>query len=147
VALGQREERFYGRADVPNFFRKPYGPGWVLVGDAGYHKDPITAQGITDALYEAELLAEAVDEGFGGRRPLEEALADYQKRRDDAVLAMYQFTCELAALEPPPPAMQRLFQALRGNQAEADQFVGALAGTVSIPAFFSPGNQERILGA
>ncbi len=147
VRQGKREDRFYGRADVPNFLRKPYGPGWVLVGDAGYHKDPITVQGITDALYQAELLSQAVDEGFGGRRPLEEALADYQKRRDDAVLAMYHFTCELAALDPPPPAMQRLFHALRGNQAEADQFVGALAGTVSIPAFFSPENQKRVLGA
>jgi 2-polyprenyl-6-methoxyphenol hydroxylase-like FAD-dependent oxidoreductase len=105
------------------------------VGDAGYHKDPITAQGITDALYEAELLAEAVDEGFGGRRPLEEALADYQKRRDDAVLAMYQLTCELAALEPPPPAMQRLFQALPGNQAEADQFVAHLPAPSRSPSF------------
>jgi flavin-dependent dehydrogenase len=40
---GRREERFYGAADVPNFFRKPYGPGWALVGDAGVHKDPFLA--------------------------------------------------------------------------------------------------------
>ena len=38
-----------GATDIPNFFRKPYGSGWALVGDAGYHKDPYTAQGITDA--------------------------------------------------------------------------------------------------
>jgi flavin-dependent dehydrogenase len=47
-----RESRFLGTPDLPNFFRKPYGPGWVLVGDAGYHKDPITAQGISDAFRE-----------------------------------------------------------------------------------------------
>ena len=67
VDEGKREERFVGTADVPNFFRKPYGPGWALVGDAGYHKDPVTAQGMTDAFRDAELLVEAIDAGFSGR--------------------------------------------------------------------------------
>ena len=48
---------------VTNFFRKPYGPGWALVGDAGYNKDPITAQGITDAFRDAELCAVALGSG------------------------------------------------------------------------------------
>jgi flavin-dependent dehydrogenase len=147
VRGGRREERFYGTADVPNFFRKPYGPGWALVGDAGYHKDPITAQGITDAFRDATLLAEAIDEGFSGRRPLEEALGDYQRRRDGEVQAMYEFTCQWAALEPPSPEMQQLFGALRGNQTEADRFLGTIAATVSIPEFFSPENQRRIVGS
>jgi len=137
VRGGRREERFYGTADVPNYFRKPYGPGWALVGDAGYHKDPITAQGITDAFHGAELLVDAIDEGLSGRRSLEEALADYQRRRDEALRPMYDFTCQLAALEPPPPDLQELFGALRGNQAETDRFFGALTGTVAIPEFFS----------
>ena len=53
----KRESRFVGTGKLPNFFRKPYGPGWVLVGDAGYHKDPITAQGISDAFHAAEAMA------------------------------------------------------------------------------------------
>ena len=68
VRIGSREERFYGTGDVPNFFRKPYGPGWALVGDAGCHKDPFTALGICDAFRDAELLANAVDEGLLGKR-------------------------------------------------------------------------------
>jgi hypothetical protein len=44
VRAGRREARFYGTADLPNFIRKPYGPGWALVGDAGLHRDPITGQ-------------------------------------------------------------------------------------------------------
>src|SRR5829696_6528476 len=56
VRAGEREERFAGTAVLPNFFCKPYGPGWALVGDAGYHKDPVTAQGITEAFRDAELL-------------------------------------------------------------------------------------------
>jgi len=51
---------------VPNFFRKPYGPGWALIGDAGYNKDFITAQGIHDAFRDAELCVTALDEAFGG---------------------------------------------------------------------------------
>lgn len=32
VQSGHREERIVGTADVPNLFRKPFGPGWALVG-------------------------------------------------------------------------------------------------------------------
>jgi flavin-dependent dehydrogenase len=147
VRQGRREEQYIGTADVPGFFRKPYGPGWALVGDAGYHKDPITAQGITDAFGSAELLAETIDAGFSVRQPLEEAFAAYERRRNEEVLPMYEFTCQLAALEPPPPEMQQLFSALRGNQADIDRFLGTIAGTVSIPEFFSPENMQRIVGS
>ena len=74
-------------AAVPNFFRKPFGPGWALVGDAGYNKDPITAQGISDAFRDAELCATALDETFTGRRSFDDAMAAYQRpatrRRSD----------------------------------------------------------------
>lgn len=64
-----------GTGDLPNFFRTPYGPSWALVGDAGYHRDPLTAQGISDAFRDAQLLSEAIDAGLAGRQPLPEALA------------------------------------------------------------------------
>ena len=57
VCAGRREERFYGCSDLPNFYRKPYGNGWALVGDAGVHKDPFLALGICDAFRDAEFLA------------------------------------------------------------------------------------------
>jgi flavin-dependent dehydrogenase len=145
VRAGKREERFIGTADLPNFFRKPYGDGWALVGDAGYHKDPCTAQGITDAFRDAELLTEAIDAGFSGRRDLEPGLADYQRLRDEEVTPLYGFTCQLASFQPPPPEMQQLFAALANNQAETDRFFGAIAGTVSLPSFFAPENVQRIL--
>jgi flavin-dependent dehydrogenase len=116
VRQGKREERFVGTADLPNFFRKPSGPGWALVGDAGYHKDPITAQGISDAFRGAETLAEALDAGFSGREPLEAALARLERKRDEEAMPMYEFTCQLATLEPPPPVMQQLFTALHGTK-------------------------------
>lgn len=139
IRAGRRVGRFSGSGDLPNFFRKPFGPGWALVGDAGYHRDPVTAQGITDAFRDADFLAEAVDEGFSGRQELETALAAYERRRNDAVRAMYQVTCHLAARQIPPGG-QLLLRALRDNQMETDRFLGTLAGTTSISEFYSPAN-------
>jgi flavin-dependent dehydrogenase len=142
----KREHKFMGTADLPNFFRKPYGPGWALVGDAGYHKDPFTGQGIANAFCDAERLAEAINEGFSGVRPLEEALHGYELQRNAAVLPMYEHTCHLAALDPPSSDEQQLFGALRGNQPETDRLFGAiLAGTVPVDEYFSPDNVRRVV--
>jgi 2-polyprenyl-6-methoxyphenol hydroxylase-like FAD-dependent oxidoreductase len=107
VRHARREARFLGTADLENFFRKPYGPGWALAGDAGYHKDPITALGIMDAFRDAELLADAIDAGFSGRRPLDDALGAYEQQRNDASVALYENTCQQAMLEglPSPQVM------------------------------------------
>ncbi|MDB5059189.1 MAG: hypothetical protein JWO59_2661 [Chloroflexi bacterium] len=103
VRAGRREERWYGTADLQNVFRRPWGPGWALVGDAGYHKDPILAQGISDAFRDAELLAEAIDAGFAGRAPLEESLGDYERQRNEAALPGYWANCAAASFLPPAP--------------------------------------------
>ena len=131
MRAGKRAERFRGTADLPNFFRKPYGPGWALVGDAGYHKDPITGLGITDAFRDAELLAEALDAGFSGRQPLAEALAGYQRQRDEAAAPGFAATLQFAHLQPPPPEMQQLLGALQHNQEQTNRFLGTVVGTVS----------------
>jgi 2-polyprenyl-6-methoxyphenol hydroxylase-like FAD-dependent oxidoreductase len=118
-------------APVSNFFRKPFGPGWVLVGDAGYNKDPITAQGINDAFRDAEQVASALDQSFSGARPFDAAMGDYQRARDEHSIPMYEFTCQLATLEPPPPEMQQMLGAIRGNQKAMDGFAQMNAGTIS----------------
>jgi flavin-dependent dehydrogenase len=126
VRAGRREQRFIGTADLPNFYRKPYGDGWALVGDAGYHKDPHTGQGITDALRDAELLAEAIDAGFRGGQALNDALAGYERERNEATFPIYDLTCKMARLEPPDPEMAQLLGALRTNQAETNRFLARL---------------------
>jgi 2-polyprenyl-6-methoxyphenol hydroxylase-like FAD-dependent oxidoreductase len=143
----RREEKWVGTAGVPNYFRTPHGPGWALVGDAGYCKDPITAQGISDAFIDAERLADAIDAGFAGRRPLEEGLRDYTSRRDERVKPLYDFTCELATLAPPPQQMQQLFGAMRYNQQATNQFYSALTGALPLPQFMNPENIGRIMAA
>jgi flavin-dependent dehydrogenase len=141
----KQEERFIGTADLPNFFRKPYGSGWALVGDAGYHRDPITGQGITDAFKSAQLLAEAIDAGFSGKLLLEQALADYEQKRNEAAMPIYNMTCDMSRLEPPPPEMITLFTALEGDQEETNRFMGTVAGTVPVPEFFAEENIRRII--
>jgi flavin-dependent dehydrogenase len=102
VRAGKREARFQGTADQPNFFRKPYGPGWALVGDAGYHRDFVTGLGITDAFRDAELLSDALDAGFSGAQPMDEALAGYERTRNEIAKPLYDFTTSLVSNAAPP---------------------------------------------
>lgn len=147
VHQGKQEGRLVGTADLPNFFRKPFGSGWALVGDAGYHKDPYAAQGINDAFRDVELPVEAIDAGLSGQRSLEEALADYEQQRNALALPLYEYNAQAASLKPRPPEMQRLLAALQGNQEQTNRFFGIPEGTTSISAFFSPENIGRIMAA
>jgi 2-polyprenyl-6-methoxyphenol hydroxylase-like FAD-dependent oxidoreductase len=142
-----REEQWVGTAGVPNYFRQPFGPGWALVGDAGYNKDPITAQGISDAFLDATALAQALDDGWSGRRSLDDALAEDRANRDQRAKPMYDFTCQLATLEPPAPHMRQLFAALRGNQEATNQFYSAITGARPLPTFMNPENIDRIMAS
>ena len=142
----RREARFVGAA-VPNYFRKPYGPGWALVGDAGYNRDFITGQGIMDAFHDAELCAVALDKAFSGAQRFDVAMSEYQRLRDARVKPMYEFTCQLATLEPPPPEMQQLFGAIHGNRRAMDDFARMNAGTISPAEFFAPDNVNAMTAA
>jgi 2-polyprenyl-6-methoxyphenol hydroxylase-like FAD-dependent oxidoreductase len=146
IRAATREARFVGAA-VPNYFRTPYGPGWALVGDAGYNRDFITAQGMQDAFRDAELCATALDEAFTGARSFDVAMKDYQSTRDQQVLPMYEFTTQLATLEPPPPELQQLLGAMAGNRDAMDRFTRVSAGVESLPAFFAEENVAAILAA
>jgi len=144
---GARCEAGFAGLAVPNYFRRPFGPGWALVGDAGYNKDFITGQGIADAFLDAELCVNALHETFCSGRAFEVTMSDYQTTRDARVLPMYEFTTQLATLEPPPPPLQRLLEAMRGNQEAMDGFARVNAGTTSPEEFFSEENVGRILAA
>jgi 2-polyprenyl-6-methoxyphenol hydroxylase-like FAD-dependent oxidoreductase len=146
VRAGRRAERLRATPDLPNFFRKPYGPGWALVGDAGLTMDPITGRGIADAFRQAELLADAVGDGWDGPRPLDQALAGYQRQRDLEVLPMYEFTTSLASFQPPKVEEQVLLESLVGRPAEIERFLGLIAGAVPFGEYFAPGNLLKVIG-
>jgi 2-polyprenyl-6-methoxyphenol hydroxylase-like FAD-dependent oxidoreductase len=145
VRAGTRETRFWGSGDLRGYFRTPYGHGWGLVGDAGHHKHPITAMGMTDAFLDAERVAGAVGDWLSGRRSFDDAMGEYHRARDEQALPMYDMTSEFASLAPPPPEMQTLFAAVAANEDAVRDFVSVQAGTLPVPEFFDPDNVERIL--
>jgi 2-polyprenyl-6-methoxyphenol hydroxylase-like FAD-dependent oxidoreductase len=128
-----------------SFCRAPVGKGWCLLGDAGLTMDPITAAGITNAFRDAELLADAVDEGVVG--DLDTALATFEERRNAVSLPLYMFTSQMAMLEPPTQEVIDLFVGLARSQEDADAYFGVFAQTMPVAEFFAPENLQRISGA
>ena len=105
---------FAGR---PGFLRQPCGPGWALVGDAGYFKDPVTAHGISDALRDAELLARAVVRGT------DQAFAEYAAARDDLSLPLFEATDAIASFEWDLETLKQHHQAVnRAMKREVEHF-------------------------
>lgn len=123
ISAGRIAARPIGFSGQRGCLRQSYGPGWALVGDSGYFKDPITAHGITDALRDAEILASAVQEGGAV------ALARYQETRDALSLPLFRVTDAIAALDWTLPGVQEMHQALnRALKAEQDWLAGSGLG-------------------
>ena len=118
VRAGKREERFMGTNDQPNYFRRPYGPGWALVGDAGYHRDFITGFGINDSFLSAELLAEAADAWLSGRQPFEDAMAAYEATRNRLAKPLYDVTVAMAQGKLEPSAFLQIGPGLLAQMPE-----------------------------
>jgi 2-polyprenyl-6-methoxyphenol hydroxylase-like FAD-dependent oxidoreductase len=146
VRTGDRAERFRTTPDLPHAIRVPYGPGWALVGDAGLVMDPITAQGIGNALHQAELLTESIAGRLENGRPLRPALAAYHRLRDAALRPMYDLTADLAAFRPPSQAERHLFAAVLGRQDEIDRLLGVFTGVTPIGEYGALRNLVRVLG-
>jgi len=145
IADAKREERLSGTS-VPNYFRTPYGPGWALVGDAGYSRDFITAQGITDAFLDAEGLAEALGAALSGAATYDGALAGYHSARDTRAMPVYQMTLGIASLQPPDEQMIQLISGIAGRPEAMDAFARLNSGVTSPVEFFAPENVGRLLG-
>jgi 2-polyprenyl-6-methoxyphenol hydroxylase-like FAD-dependent oxidoreductase len=79
--------------------RRPWGPGWALVGDAGYYKDPVTAHGISDALRDAELLANALLSVVSGASGEDSAMREYHDIRNRLSLRLFAATEMVASYE------------------------------------------------
>lgn len=95
-----RDSEMVGRVraatDLMSYFRRSAGPGWALPGDAGHFKDPVTAQGIRDALRYGRLLGEAVAPVLADREALDAAVTAWDRRRERECLGMYRWTNRLA---------------------------------------------------
>lgn len=112
-----------GRLRMPNQLRQAFGPGWALVGDAGYHRDAVTGYGISDAFRDAEFLAVALDQALGSGAGETAALALYQQQRDQALREIFEITCRLAAY----PAVPAFIELQKQLSAAIDKQAAALA--------------------
>ncbi|WP_037361071.1 NAD(P)/FAD-dependent oxidoreductase [Amycolatopsis orientalis] len=146
AAHGQREDRFHPMRYPDNYYRQSHGPGWALVGDAGYHKDPLTGLGISDAFEYAQLLADRVHDGLSGDVPMADALAEYQRERDAKSHSSFEFTCSISTLEL-TPQLHAVFRALGGDSAYAKDFFAMIGGGMTGEEFFAPERMAKLLGA
>jgi len=89
-----------GAVGLPNHVLRAVGPGWALVGDAGYHRDPITGYGITDAFRDAELLARYLGDALRGDRAEVEAMAAYDDERRRRLAPVFDITWRLSQHPP-----------------------------------------------
>jgi flavin-dependent dehydrogenase len=139
----KREEKFYVMRYPDNYYRRSSGPGWALAGDAGYHKDPFTGWGISDALKQADLLAERLHEGLSGQRPIDDATAEYVKLRDEESAGTYALTCSVAELSL-TPYFDSVFRAAAQSPSYGRKFFGLIAGGIHGQEFFDPANLEAL---
>jgi len=98
MRAGRRESPFRGMADLPYYARKPFGPGWALVGDAAYHVDPTLGYGISNAFRQIEPLVSALDDVFADRREFDAALGEFQRNRDRELRTYYARNLGVARL-------------------------------------------------
>jgi hypothetical protein len=103
--------------------------------------------GICDALRDAELLAEALTDGLSGRRPAGDALADYERRRDETTRDDFRANLARAQLGPLPEPERRLRAALRFDEDATRHFFLAIQGMVAPESFFNDENIDRIVSA
>ena len=121
LRAGRRTSPVSGMLRTPNYLRRAHGPGWVLVGDAGYHRDALTGHGLSDAYRDAELLAAALDAALSGAVDPDTALTDYQSRRDRALRRVFELTVALAAYPPEAEFVLLQKQLARALDAEAGE--------------------------
>lgn len=132
-------ERLRGSGDQQNFFRQAAGPGWVLVGDAGHHKDSITARGMSDAFHQVESLVGEVGGMLGGDpAQLDMALARFAKDREETLASGYQATLSVARLAPPHEQRLSLLRAVQSDPELVAIYLDVVAGAASTDALHTP---------
>jgi len=136
---------FKGTSKLPNFYRRSFGRGWALVGDAAHHRDPLTGMGIGDAFLGAQLLADAIAEGLSGDPArLDAALANYQSAFRQRTMPVFEYTLKAASLKDPASTLP-LYAKVAQSSEETTRFMDVLAGAMDFRQFFTPSNISRLL--
>jgi flavin-dependent dehydrogenase len=144
MATATRETKFFGMLDQPNRVRQAVGPGWVLVGDAGYHVDQCTAIGITHAFRSAEWLIAELDRGLSGATNLDEACAAYERRVHASLDGYFDYVCRIAHMEAANVEQVGMFEVLSRSQELGSRFFNFGASLLRYQDFYGPEGQELI---
>ena len=142
VQKGQRTTAFKGTHRLLNFFRDCAGPGWALVGDAAYHRDPLTGMGIGDAFLGAQLLAEALQRSDGG--DVDAVLAAYRDKYRERTTDAFDYTVSSAMLKDPAPQVP-LYRAIAGRPEMTQHLMNVLGGSVSFRSLFNARTLAELL--
>lgn len=135
MSAGERVEQLYGTGHQENYFRKAYGPGWALVGDAVHHKDSITARGITDAFVQSQSLVEHIGSELHDEAALKTALKRYENDLDAEFSNLYQGVLNVAELNP--EGRRELLRSLVGHQDLIDRYFSTVSGAISFDDFYN----------
>ncbi|GAA1985303.1 NAD(P)/FAD-dependent oxidoreductase [Catenulispora subtropica] len=135
MMAGERVEQMYGTGHQENFFRKAYGPGWVLLGDAVHHKDSITARGITDAFIQAQTLTDLIGTRLDDDAAVKTALRKYEQHLSDEFLNLYQGVLNVAELKP--EGRTEMLRHLVGHQELTDRYFSTVSGACSLDDFYN----------
>ncbi|MEU6646208.1 NAD(P)/FAD-dependent oxidoreductase [Saccharomonospora sp. NPDC046836] len=135
MSAGTRVEPLYGTGHQENFFRKAFGPGWVLLGDSVHHKDSITARGITDAFIQAQSLTDHIGERLHDDTALMTALSRYERDLDDKFDNLYQAALNVAELKP--ERQSQMLRKLAGHQDLIDRYFSTVSGSCSFDDFYN----------
>ncbi len=128
-----RAGRLHGWSGQHGHIRRSHGPGWALVGDAGYFRDPITTHGMTDALRDAELLADALLATWAGDQPEAIALAGYQAKRDALSLQLFEVSDRIAAYSWGSTEIQQLLREVSSAMSDEVGLLQSLPPRASRP--------------
>lgn len=144
LAGAEQVERLYATGDQRNFFREAAGPGWALIGDAGHHKDSLTARGIGDAFLQASLLATQVSGVLADPAELDVSLKRFAEERDQALMESYQATLLVAqanarerrkallrAVGTSPELTRRYFNTVVGVRPVSELYTPELLGMLA----------------
>jgi menaquinone-9 beta-reductase len=125
------------------YFREAAGPGWALLGDAGHFKDPSPAQGIADALRQAEALAEAIAVGLGEAGDLGEELRRWWRWRDEDGYEMHWFATDMGATSAPTPVADQIIRDIAGDPEATENLLRMLNHEIRPSQLFAPNRVGR----
>jgi flavin-dependent dehydrogenase len=135
VARGRRVSGFRGTNGLAGHLRQAWGPGWSLVGDAGYTKDPVSAHGMSDALRDAELCARAVDRTLTEPSSGSAALDWYEATRDELSTRVFAESEALARFEWAPDEASRRMRVISEEVRAECELIVSLPSWPAVPGF------------